>query len=329
VLMPALFILLLGTAIFSLCLGEGVAEGLEFYLKPDFKKLGGTEILAAMGQAFYSLSLGMGAMIVYGSYTGKKISLVKSTGMICLFDTMVALLAGFAVFPALYHYKAVEGAAFDPSEMKGSTLMFKTLPMVFESLGIVGKIVSFLFFAMVVIAALTSVISLLEVVCQFVIQKCRFSRKKAVALLALICFAISIPVGISAGGADVKLFGMDLLTFFDTVTNTVLMPVCAFFSCIAVGWMMGPKKAVGEMERDGQKLGFFRPIFMFMVKYVTPLLILAIEILGVYELVFPEGKFSGNGLGITLSAYGLLAVGALVYFLFFKKSDTGTNADEK
>ena len=334
VLMPALFVLLFGTAVFSLCLGEGVGEGLKFYLQPDFSKLGGTQILAAMGQAFYSLSLGMGAMIVYGSYTGKEVSMVKSTAMICLFDTMVALLAGFAIFPALYHYKATAGVM--PEDIAGSKLMFKTLPMVFESLGFVGKIVSFLFFAMVVIAALTSVISLLEAVCQFVIQKFRISRKKAVSVLALICFAVSVPVGISAGqdmsaeGA-VKLFGMDLLSFFDTVTNTVLMPVCAFFSCYAIGWMMGPKNAVAEMEKDGQKLGIFRPIFTFMVKFVTPFLILAIEVLGVFELIFPKGEtgraFSANGLGITLSAYGLLAVGIAVYFLFFKKQDTGTNAD--
>lgn len=332
VLMPALFILLFATAIFSLCLGEGVGEGLKFYLKPDFSKLGGTQILAAMGQAFYSLSLGMGAMIVYGSYTGKEISLVKSTGMICLFDTMVALLAGFAIFPALYHYKATAGVL--PEDIAGSKLMFKTLPVVFESLGFVGKVVSFLFFAMVVIAALTSVISLLEVVCQFVIQKFRVSRKKAVGILALICFAIAVPVGISAGQdmtaeGVIKVFGMDLLSFFDTVTNTVLMPVCAFFSCIAIGWLVGPKKAVAEMESDGQKLGWFRPVFMFMVKYVTPILILAIEILGLKELIFPKGVFSGDGLGIALSSYGLLAVGTAVYFLFFKKGETGTNEDEK
>lgn len=332
VLMPVLFILLFGTAVFSLCLGEGVAEGLKFYLKPDFSKLGGTQILAAMGQAFYSLSLGMGAMIVYGSYTGKEISIAKSTGMICLFDTFVALLAGFAIFPALYHYKATAGVM--PEEIQGSKLMFKTLPMVFESLGVVGKIVSFLFFAMVTIAALTSVISLLEVVCQFMIQKFRVSRKKAVSALALVCFFISIPIGISAGqdmsqAGAIKVFGMDLLSFFDTVTNTVLMPVCAFFSCIAIGWMIGSKKAVAEMEAEGQNLGFFRPIFMFMVKYVTPVLILAIEILGVYGLVFPEGKFSGNGLGIALSAYGLLLIGVVLYFVFFKKQETGTNADEQ
>ena len=131
----------------------------------------------------------------------------------------------------------------------------------------------------------------------------------------------------TAEGA-IKVFGMDLLSFFDTVTNTVLMPVCAFFSCIAIGWMIGPNKAVVEMEADGQKFGWFRPVFIFMVKYVTPILILGIEVYGLIELIFPKGVFSADGLGIALSAYGLLAVGTAAYFLFFKKHDTGTNADE-
>ncbi len=342
ILMPALFLILLGTVIFSLCLGEGVKDGLEFYLKPDFTQLSGSGILAAMGQAFYSLSLGMGAMITYGSYTGKKISIVKSTAMICLFDTMVALLAGFAIFPAVYHYTATSGAA--GLKFEGVGLMFQTLPLVFEDLGIVGMIVSFLFFAMVAIAAVTSVISLLEVVCQFVIQKFKVSRKKAVSVLAVICFAISLPIGISLGQAlngnedGILIFGQNLLDLFDIITNTVLMPVCAFFSCVAVGWLLGPKKACGEMEEDGQKLSLFKNIFSFMVKYVTPLLILVIEIFGVYDLVFPKVEtaageilrsFSANGLGITLSAYGLLAIGVAIYFIFFKNRETGTNADEE
>lgn len=336
VLMPTLFVILLGTVIASLSLGEGVKDGLSFYLKPDFSKLSGTGILKAMGQAFYSLSLGMGAMLAYGSYTGKEISLVKSTGMICLFDTMVALLAGFAIFPAVFHYEAVTGQ--EAGSIQGVGLMFQTLPLVFEKLGIFGKVVSFFFFSMVVIAAVTSIISLLEVVCQFVIQKFRISRKKAVSALTLVCFAISIPIGISLGqalnGAEdgIVIFGQNLLDLFDIITNTVLMPVCAFLGCIAIGWIMGPKKAVSEMEEDGQKLSFFKPIFMFMVRFVTPILILVIEIFGVFDLIFPQGEagrvFSSNGLGITLTAYGLLLVGVIVYFVFFKKGDTGCNADE-
>ncbi len=336
VLMPVLFIILVCTAIFSLSLGEGVKEGLIFYLKPDFSKLTGTGILAAMGQAFYFLSLGMGAMIVYGSYTGKEVNLVKSTAMICLCDTAVALLAGFAIFPAVYHFTATTGLEVD--SIQGVGLMFQTLPMVFEDLGFVGKCISFFFFAMIAIAAVTSVISLLEVVCQFFIQKFGIRRKKAVSVLAIVCFAVSIPVGISLGqvlegdeGAIV-VFGQNLLDFFDIVTNTVLMPVCAFFGCVAVGWFIGPRRAVKEMEEDGQRLGFLRGIYQVMVKYITPLFILVIEVFGVFDLIFPakEGSrsFSANGLGITLFAYLLLTVGVVIYFVFFRNRDTGCNADE-
>jgi len=336
ILMPALFLILVGTVIFSLCLGEGVKEGIMFYLKPDFSQLSGFGILAAMGQAFYSLSLGMGAMVVYGSYTGKKINIAKSTAMICIVDTMVAFLAGFAIFPAVYHYTATTG--MEVSAFQGVGLMFQTLPLVFEDLGVIGKLISFFFFAMVTIAAVTSVISLFEVVSQFIIQKFRVARKKAVSLLSLICFAISIPIAISLGQVlgekpdAITLFGQNLLDLFDIITNTVLMPVCAFFSCITVGWILGPKRACCEMEEDGQKLGFFKPVFSVMIKYITPLLILLIEIFGVYDLIFPATDgvraFSANGFGITLTAYALLLVGVAIYFVFFKNKDTGTNADE-
>ena len=111
------------------------------------------------------------------------------------------------------------------------------------------------------------------------------------------------------------------------------MPVCAFLGCVAIGWIMGPKKAVAEMEADGQKLGFFKPIFLFFVKFVTPILILVIEIFGVFDLIFPKGEagrvFSSDGLGITLTAYGLLLLGVIAYFAFFKKGNTGCNADEE
>lgn len=332
ILMPILFLILVATVIYSLTLGEGVADGLAFYLKPDFSKLEGSSILAAMGQAFYSLSLGMGAMVAYGSYTGKEINVLKSTGMICLFDTLVALLAGLAIFPSIYHYQATMG--IEVESIEGVGLMFQSLPLVFEGMGTIGKVIEFFFFAMVFIAAVTSVISLIEVVCQFVIQKFRISRKKAVCLLAVLCFAVSVPIGISLGqvlNAEVgaiTLFGVNLLDFFDIVTNTVLMPVCAFFSCIAVGWILGPKRAKEEMQEEGTSLGWFGKVFSVMVKYVTPALILVIECFGLYGLVFPNGVFDANGLGITLSAYGLLALGVAIYFLFLRHKNTGCNADE-
>ena len=252
VLMPVLFLILVAIAVYALTLGSGVREGLSFYLKPDFSGITFKSVLVAMGQAFYSLSLGMGIMITYGSYTGKEVNLVRSTAMICIFDTLVALIAGLAIFPSVAH--------FDPALLgssKGVALMFIILPQVFESMGGVGQVVSFAFFVMVDIAAITSVVSLIEVVTQFVIQKFHAHRKRAALIVACVCFVVSIPIGISLGHVAIleesspALFGLDWLTFFDEVTNTVLMPVCALFSCIVVGWFITPKRAVAEIEAEG------------------------------------------------------------------------------
>ncbi|MCQ2449928.1 MAG: sodium-dependent transporter [Clostridia bacterium] len=338
VLMPALFVILVGLVVYALSLGKGVSDGLSFYLKPDLSAISGQAILAALGQAFYSLSLGMGIMVTYGSYAGKEINLVKSTAMICIFDTLVALLGGLAIFPSVFHYAAVQGVDATALGLGGMTLMFTTLPLVFADMGMIGQVLSLFFFAMVTIAALTSVISLLEVATQFVIQKFRANRKKSIALVAAICFLVSVPIGISLGFAlngkdSFTVFGMDLLSLFDTITNTVLMPVCAFLGCICVGWVIGAKKAVSEIEADGVKMGWFGGVFAVMVKYVTPLLITVVEIFGLRDLIFPEGEtgrtFSANGLYIVLTAYALVAIGVIVYFIFFRNSETGSNKDEK
>ncbi len=336
VLMPSLFILLVAVVIYCLTLGEGVKDGLEYYLKPDFTQLGFKGILAAMSQAFFSLSLGMGIIISYGSYAGKNIKVGQSVLMICIFDTLVALLAGLAVFPAIFHYKATSGTDLKTS---GIMLLFSSLPLVFDNLGTIGHVVSFFFFGMVVIAALTSVISLLEVVTQFVIQKFRVHRKKAIMVVAVICFAISIPISISLGfaltGKDaMTLCGQNWLDFIDMVTNTVLMPVCALGSCLAIGWFIDKKLTANPMntfrtlENDGLSLGKFGKVFAVMVKYVTPVLILVVEVFGVKDIIFPGGNFSGDGLGIVITAYALLALSAIIYFPLLKNRETGCNADE-
>lgn len=325
VLMPVLFVILIGVVIYALSLGEGVAEGLSYYLKPDFSVITFKSVLAAMGQAFFSLSLGMGAMITYGSYTGKDINIVKSTGMICLFDSIVALLAGLAIFPAVAH--------FDPN-MLGSTrgvgLMYIVLPQVFDSMGGVGAVVSFFFFAMVVIAALTSNMSLIEVATQFVLQKFHVARKKAALVVGLICFVVSIPIGISLGHVAIleesapALFGLDWLTFFDEVTNTVLMPICALCACIAVGWIIKPKNAIEEMEADGTTVpGWLKSVFSVFVKFITPALILVVEIGGL------KSEIESGNIAVVIFAYALIAICAAIYFACFRNSETGTNADEK
>ena len=325
VLMPILFLIVVGVAIYSLTLGEGVAEGLSFYLKPDFSVITVKSVLAAMGQAFFSLSLGMGIMLTYGSYTGKGINVVKSTAMICLFDTAVALIAGLAVFPAVAH--------FDPSLLgssRGVALIFIILPQVFDSMGVTGKIVSFAFFQMVVIAAVTSVMSLIEVATQFVIQKFKANRKVSALIVSGICFLVSIPVGISLGHVAILeesspvLFGLDWLTFFDEVTNTVLMPVCALFACIAVGWIIKPKDAIREMEDEGCRMpSWLERFYSVMIRYITPLLIVIVEIGGL------ASEIQSGNIAVVVFAYGLIAACVIVYFAFFRNHDTGCNADEK
>lgn len=332
VLMPALFVLLLVIVVYCLFLGEGVSDGLKYYLNPDFSALGFKGVLAAMGQAFYSLSLGMGIMVSYGSYTGKKVKIGNSVLMICLFDTLVAFLAGLAIFPSIYHYQAIMGGTLKTS---GTKLLFVSLPLVFDNLGTLGHIASLFFFGMVVIAALTSVISLLEVVTQFVIQKFKIHRKISILIVTGICFAVSIPVSISLGmvyndNMAFTVFGQDLLTYFDDVTNAVLMPVCALGSCVAIGWFIDKKFTFNPMQtfktlsEDGLNIGKFGKPFTVMVKYVTPILIILIETMGVIDFL---GKGS-YGICVVITAVVLLLIAIAVYYLFFVNKETGYNSDE-
>ncbi len=345
ILMPTLFFIIIAVAIYSLCLGEGVLEGLDFYLNPNFAELGFEGILAAMSQAFFSLSLGMGIIVSYGSYAGKEIKVGKSAMMIAIFDTLVALLAGLAIFPAVFHYQATTDVELQTG---GLLLMFETMPIIFGTMGTLGQIVSFFFFAMVTIAAVTSVISLMEVATQFIIQKFKVRRKKAILIIAIVTFVISIPIGISLGlwlnkDYSLTIFGYNFLDFLDNITNVVLMPLGALGACIALGWCaFKPKKKTDKfnpmfvyrsLSDEGLNLGWFGKIFAVMLKYVTPLLIVVVEVFGVIEFILPKNSlgervFNVNGLGLVLVAYALCAIAIAVYFIFFKNKDTGENSDE-
>ncbi len=329
VLMPTLFLILICITIYCLCLGSGVDAGLNFYLNPNFAELGFDGILAAMGQAFFSLSIGMGIMICYGSYTGKEINIGKSAVMVSIFDTIIALLAGLAIFSAL--------GALQPeslTEAQGPSLLFIILPQVFEKMGLIGNIVSFLFFAMVVIAAITSIISLLEVSAQFAIQKFKLDRTKATLTVCLLAFLISIPVAWSTGGAfngAITIFGFDLLTFLDEMTNTVLMPLGAVGSCIAIGWLLdkkitaNPMKTLRTLNENGLSLGKIEKVYVIMLKFVTPLFILFMDVMGIITNVTKNSTYWW----VIVFALLLVGVCALVYFIFLKNSYTGTNKDEK
>ena len=323
-LLPTMLVILIVISSFSLLLGEGVKEGLAYYLKPDFSALTGAGILSAMGQAFFSLSLGCGAMITYGSYSGSQVNLARSTAVVCILDGLLTFMVGLAIFPALFHFAAVSGS--QPSElgMGGIGLMFITLPMVFEGMGVGGQILGLLFFAMTAIAAVTSVISILEVVTQFIIQRHKVSRTRAVTVVTLVFLALSVPVGVSLGmdlngNGALDLFGKNLLDLLDSVTNALLMPLCALLACIAVGWRL-PKA-----ERFSGFTGA-------MLRVVTPVLIVVILVFGVLDTVFPGGSgartFSADGFSVLMLACAVVILCIAAYFLLLKNRDTGSNADE-
>ncbi|MBQ2715031.1 MAG: sodium-dependent transporter [Clostridia bacterium] len=335
ILMPALFIILVGIVIFSLTLGPGTESGLAFFLQPDFSELGFDGVVAAMGQAFFSLSLGMGTMIAYGSYTGKEIKLGKSAMMICIFDTLVALLAGLAMFPAISALMGEEFLLGLGAGASGPGLIYVVLPQVFSAMGGVGQFVSFAFFAMVVIAALTSVISIMEVSVQFIIQRFKTNRKKTTLIVASVCSLVSIPIAWSVGGAfdgGLNLFGYDFLTFLDEIANTLLMPLGAFGACLGVGWFIdkkltaNPMKTLRSLREEGVELGVFMKIYAVMVKFITPILILFVMLSGIVGKVGENGPSYWwiVGAGVLIVAFLVLA-----YFKFFYKTDCGENADEE
>lgn len=342
VLMPLLIFILIGIVIYCLTLGEGVSEGLNYYLNPNFKELGFNGILAAMSQAFFSLSVGVGVLIAYGSYVGDDINLGKSALWIAFFDTFVALLGGFAVFPAIYHYQAQTGIEL---QNNGIVLLFSSMPIVFNGLGIVGKFISFFFFGMVAVAALTSVLSMFETVTQFLIQQLKIKRIISCIIISIIVFIISIPIGISLGFSindinNLTIGNRNLLEFLDTIVTSLYIPICALFSSIIVGWLLYKdkkdilsfKKLGIHLEEDGLKLGKFKYIFSFIIKYIIPIGILFIEIFGIIDIMFPKtnGKRAFSLDGFIIELIGLIILGIIIaiYFIFIKKQNDGYNNDE-
>ncbi|MBQ9249425.1 MAG: sodium-dependent transporter [Oscillospiraceae bacterium] len=334
ILLPTMLVILVVILCHALLLGEGVADGLAFYLRPNFAALSGAGVLSAMGQAFFSLSLGCGAMIAYGSYTGRRVDLLRSTAVICLVDSLLTFLVGLAVFPALFHYAAVSGAAAEELGMGGIGLLFITLPLVFEDMPFLGRTLSLLFFAMTAIAALTSVISILEVVTQFVLQRYKVFRGRAAALITGVCVLLSIPVGVSLGaslngGAALNIFGRNLLELLDMLTNTLLMPFCALLACLAVGWKLDTAAELSRLRPGGLgQSGLLRA----MLRYGTPLLIVVIELFGAADIVYPmtggARRFSADGLGVVTLAAGLVLLCVLLYFARLRRRDTGDNRVE-
>ncbi len=260
VLMPTLLFILFLLVIRSLTL-DGAWAGVVFYLKPEFSKLTAQAVLVALGHAFFSLSLGMGAMITYGSYLSKKENLASSAFIVGLLDTVIALLAGLMIFPAVFAM-GLEPAA-------GPGLVFHVLPAVFSKMPF-GNIVSIAFFALLAIAAITSGISLLEVVVAYFIDEIHWSRKKAVMIVGGVIFLLGIPSALSFGVmSEYKLFGMNFFDIVDHIASNYLLPLGGMLICIFVAWIWGPKPALEEIHMGEHKFPFAGG-WVFLIKYISP-----------------------------------------------------------
>lgn len=274
VMMPALFVLLIILAIRSITL-PGAGEGLAFLFAPDWSKLSGKVLLAAMGQAFFSLSLGMGCMITYASYLDKKENLVSTAMIIPGLDTFVAIMAGVVIIPAAVVFGFEVG--------QGPGLVFVTVPAIFATMGpILGRIFGLLFFILLALAALTSSISLLEVVVAFFIDEKGFSRKKAVTTSGLIGIIMCIVASLSMGAwSGIAIFGMNIFDIFDYISSYILLPLGGMFVSIFVGWFWGKENAYDEVTNQGTiKFGLFN-IWFFLCRWVIPIIIFIVFLSGI------------------------------------------------
>ncbi len=267
VLMPILFVLIVFLSIRALTL-PGAGEGIKFYLNPDFSKVNITVIFRALGQAFFSLSLGMGTMITYGSYINKRDNLVSSAGWVSFSDTLIAFLAGLIIFPTLF---AIPGISPD----SGPSLVFKVFPLIFGQLP-GGQIFGILFFLLLLVAAITSTISLLEVPVAFFVDERKWSRTKAAYLMGLCALLLGVPSALSWGG--VKFFTrIEFWAKVDLIFGNISLAVGALLICLFVGWVWGVKKAIEEVKSGSRKFSI-RLIWVFSVKFLSPIAIIIILI---------------------------------------------------
>lgn len=292
--MPVLLVMIVGIAIFSLTLKhtdtDGITrtglQGLAVYLIPDFTGLTFSRflkiLLDAMSQLFFSLSVSMGIMITYGSYVKDDVNLNRSISQIEFFDTGVALLAGMMIIPAVYVFSGTEGMASGPS------LMFVSLPKVFASMGSIGRIIGLIFFIMVAFAALTSCVSIMETLVANCMEILHTTRKKTSLVIGVI-FAVA--AAIICMGYNVLYFEItlpngsvgQLLDIMDYISNSFLMPLISFLTCIFVGWVIKPQWIIDEMESSGHTFGR-KKIYIVMIRYVAPVImaVLFLQSMGLF-----------------------------------------------
>ncbi|MBP8677024.1 MAG: sodium-dependent transporter [Bacteroidales bacterium] len=266
ILMPVLFFLVMLLAIRSMTL-DGSSAGIKFLFYPDFSKITGATLIAALGQAFFSLSLGMGCIITYGSYVKKNENLFKVSLMTVAADTGFAILAGLAVMPAVF--------AFGISPGQGPSLVFITLPQIFAQLPF-GNVIAIAFFFILFIAAITSAISLLEVIVAYFTEELKLTRKAAVLIAFTIIGIFGTLSSLSNGVlADVKIFGKTFFDLFDYTSSNILLPVGGLLVVMFVGWRMKKADVLDELTNGGSITikGFVLKWIIFTIKFLAPIAI--------------------------------------------------------
>lgn len=269
ILMPVLFVILIILCIKSLTL-DGAAKGLEFLFKPDFSKVDNSVILAALGQAFFSLSVGLGCLITYGSYISKKDNLCTTSLSVVAADTTVALLAGIIIFPAAF--------SFGIKPEAGAGLAFNTLPMIFDKMN-GGYFFCIIFFVLLAIAALTSTISLLEVIVAFLSEKYGIKRSTATWIGTLVTLFFGTFCTLSLRHDSILVFNnMTFFDFMDKFSANILLPIGSLFIVIFVGWKMGKQDFYDELTNQNTLKISIKSFIFFIIKYVAPIVILTIFI---------------------------------------------------
>ncbi len=271
VLMPLLFVILLVLCFITLSLPDS-GEGVKFFLTPDFSRITPGVVVSALGQAFFSLSLGMGILITYSSYYPADTKLVRTSVIVSLLSLLVAVLMGLIIFPA------VKSFGLDSEPLRGATLVFVTLPEVFANLP-APRVWSALFFLLLLVAALTSTISIAEVSVKMMIDRFRLSRRAGVFIVLLPLLGFSAVCSLSFGSlADFRIFGLTVFDLFDQVTTNIFLPVISLGVCIYMGWFAPKHLLADELSNNGTLRSPFTGIILFIIKYVAPVLIATILI---------------------------------------------------
>ena len=276
VMMPMLFILIVVLAGCSLSLPDA-GKGLEFLLKPDFSKVNADVFLGAMGQAFFSLSLGMGCLSTYASYFGPDTKMGKTALSVGLIDTFVAILAGLIIFPAAF------SVGIQPDA--GPSLIFITLPNVFQQafggVPFLAMIFSLMFYVLLALAALTSTISLHEVVTAFLHEQFELTRSRAALMVTGFCVVTGVLSSLSLGVWDAKFFSLGFFDLLDFVTAKLMLPLSGFLVCLFVGWYLKRTVSYNELTNYGLQKASYLPVYMFIIRYLAPV---AIALIFVNEL---------------------------------------------